>query len=51
MLFKAHSNGLAVVGEYSKEIAENFCKKLTEKGLLSEVVQKNDSLEQVRSND
>lgn len=41
VMMQAHTNGLAIVGEYSKEVANDYCKKLNDKGLMAEVMQKN----------
>jgi ATP-dependent Clp protease adaptor protein ClpS len=38
VMMQAHTNGFAVVGEWTKEIADDYCKQLVEKGLLAEVV-------------
>ncbi len=37
VMMTAHTEGYAITGEYSKEIAEEYCKKLLEKRLIAEV--------------
>ena len=40
VMMQAHTNGFAVVGEWGvKETAEDYCKQLLQKGLVSEVVE------------
>jgi ATP-dependent Clp protease adapter protein ClpS len=36
VMLEAHNNGFAVTGEYSKEVALDYCTKLLEKGLYAE---------------
>lgn len=41
-MFRAHSTGFAVTGEWAKDIAEDYWKKLIQKGLIAEVVKSKD---------
>ena len=41
-MLRAHTTGFAVTGEWNKELAEEYWKKLTQKGLLAEVVKSKD---------
>ena len=42
VMLRAHTTGFAVTGEWNKELAEEYWKKLTQKGLLAEVVKSKD---------
>ena len=51
VMMQAHTNGFAVVGEWSKEVATDYCKQLVDKGLVAEVVKspkENDSVSKRR---
>lgn len=37
VMMQAHTHGLAVLGEWIQEIAEEYCKQLTDKGLVVSV--------------
>lgn len=41
-MLRAHTTGFAVTGEWNKELAEEYWKKLIQKGLLAEVVKSKD---------
>ena len=41
-MLRAHTTGFAVTGEWSKEVAEEYWTKLTQRGLLAEVVKSKD---------
>jgi len=41
-MLRAHTTGFAVTGEWNKELAEEYWKKLIQRGLLAEVVKSKD---------
>jgi len=42
VMMQAHTYGLAVLGEWFQELAEDYCKQLTEKGLVTSVHKSNE---------
>lgn len=42
VMYQAHNNGFAITGEYSKDVADDYCKKLVAKGLFAEVRKSDD---------